>query len=240
MMILSFYVHRPEDFPDPPPYVDMLEILDLSCERAGYEHVVLTDERSAHLISERGLVPFVAPLSNNLMKATNESKAFWLESDISWGLDSVFVGADCLVLRDFRDELPDCDLGVAYMKGHKKWRMNNGFMYVPARSREKVLPLFWEIAKDTSDEMCDDMLAIERALEPMPPEFGTYIRRDMEVSFLPLLKWNRYMARCRQTPRPLMDTGRGANVLHFMGGWEQKKELFFQWTRLHGYRRGRR
>jgi hypothetical protein len=139
---------------------------------------------------------------------------------------TIFVGADCLIRRDFRNDLPACDVAIGYMKGHKRWRLNNGFVYIPAESREKVAPLFRLVADDTGELMCDDMLALERALVPMPPDFGEHERRGLTVSFLPMPIWNRYM-------RSADDAAEEANVLHFMGGWDNGKALFFEWAARH-------
>lgn len=232
-IVCSFWVHRPREFPNAPPYADMLKILDDSCWRFGFEHFVLTDFTTAPAIIDAGLTPWPMNLPENLMQASTEAHAQWLASPVSNGIDTIFVGADCLVRRDFRADLPACDLAIAYMKGHKRWRMNNGFVYIPAASREKVAPVLRSIANDTSEEMFDDMLAIERGLAPMPPNFGCYKRRGLAVEFLPLPIWNRYMAVTKQTPHPLDDAAKDANVLHFMGGHENGKALFFSWAAKH-------
>jgi hypothetical protein len=228
-VICSFYVERKKEFPDvKTPYLDCLRILDRSCQRFGFDHVVLTDCRTTRTLTDAGFRTYFADLPDSLMRATTEIQARWLSSPYSAGADTVFVGADCIIRNDFRASLPACDLAIAYMQGHKRWRMNNGFMAVPDESREKVAPLFRWIANDTGVAMCEDMIAIERALSPMPPDFGTYRRRALDVAFLPLPKWNRYMQKAD-------DAAEDAFVLHFMGGWDDAKALFFQWADRHGF-----
>lgn len=234
-VVVSFWVHRPKAFPNAPPYLDMLRILDASCRRVGMEHVVLTDETTAPQFYGTGLTPYLLELPAHLMRATTEAHARWIESPYSKEADTVFVGADCLVLRDFRPDLPACDMAIAFMRHHKRWRLNNGFVYVPAESREKVARVLRLIADDTREKMFDDMLAIERALVPMPEHFGEYARRGLTVGFLPLPIWNRYMAVCKETPDPLSDKAEGANVLHFMGGHDNGKQLYFDWAKAHGF-----
>lgn len=229
LVVCSFWVHRPKDFPKAAPYRDMLRILDGSCRRFGFEHVVLTDQTTAPLLYEVGLTPFLIDLPFSLMRSSTEAHARWLASPHSVGKDTVFVGADCLIRRDFRADLPECDVAIAYMKGHKKWRLNNGFVYVPAASREKAAPLFRFVADDTGDEMCDDMLALERALVPMPEDFGTVPRRGLDVAFVPMDKWN-YGYQIDPT-----DPAQDANVMHFMGGWDGGKSLFFEWAKANGF-----
>lgn len=238
-VVASFYVHRPKEFPKAAPYLEMLRILDASCRRFGFDHVVLTDGLTSGSVSEAGMLPYFVNLPNSLMKSTTEVQARWLASPHSIGLDTTFVGADCIIRRDFRADLPACDLAIAYMKGHKRWRLNNGFMHVRAESRDRVAPLFRLIADDTGDEICDDMLAIERALVPMPNDYGAAERRGLAIEFLPLPVWN-----C--CPKTAADPAPGANIMHFMGGWHalpsgqivtepKGKALFFDWAARHGF-----
>jgi hypothetical protein len=229
IVVCSFWVSRPREFPKAAPYLEMCRILDATCRRFGFEHVVLTDNLTAPQVCAAGLKAFAVELPRSLMKAATEIHARWLASPHSLGVDTIFTGADCIVRRDFRADLPDgCDVAIAYMKGHKKWRLNNGFVYVPAGSREKVAPLFRLVADDTGERICDDMLALERALVPMPADFGQYERRALAVEFLPLRVWNRYMATKKGA---LEDEALDANMLHFMGGWDDGKKLLFDWAR---------
>ncbi len=234
IVVASFWLRLPDEFPNAPDYLSMLKILDGSCARAGMAHVVLTDHATGPEIAAAGIKAFASDLPQSLMLATTRAHATWLERGFR-DVDTMFVGADCLIRRDFRHQLPKGDLAIAYMKGHKRWRINNGFVYVPAASRAKVAPLFRAIADDTSEEMFDDMLAFERALEPMPPQYGVCERQGLAVNFLPLPKWNRYMAETKTTPDPLSDSAEMANVLHFMGGHAEGKKLYFDWARAHGF-----
>lgn len=210
-------------------YIAMLKVLDASCRRFGLDHVVLTDCVSAPLVAEAGLHPFMSDLPRNLMQATTEIQARWLASPHSLGCNTTFVGADCIIARDFRPELdPAADLSIAFMAGHKKWRINNGFMHVPARARVSVAPLFRLVADDTGPAMCEDMIALERALSPMPRACGRTIRRDLQIHFLPLALFNLSL---QHTPTEPIEN---AFVLHFMGGWENGKQLFFDYAEAHG------
>lgn len=227
-VVASFWVYRPRDFPNAAPYCDMLKMLDASCKRFGFDHVVLTDNRTSPFVEDAGLHPFLVDLPRDLMQAISISKALWLASPYSKDTHSIFVGADCLVLRDFRADLPTCDLAIGYMRANKKWRLNNGIVYVPTAAREKVLSLFELIAADTRPRMCDDMLAFERALVPMPKEFGTFQRRGLSVAFLPMGIWN-------YCPKRAEDSSSDAAILHAMGGWDDGKKLFFDWAREHSF-----
>lgn len=211
--------------PTPARYLEMLKVLDRSCQRLGFHHVVLTDTTTAEIVAEAGLMPFQAELPRNLMQAVTRIQAIWLASPHSEGCNTTFVGADCIIQDDFRGFVPPSDLAVAYMRGHKKWRLNNGFMHVPAASREAVAPLLRLVADDTGPAMCDDMIALERALQPISGDYGVIHRRGLDVALLPLALWN-------LTPEHMPDDPiENAFVLHYMGGWEDGKERFFQRAR---------
>lgn len=231
IVVASFYFDRSKDHPEAKrvPYLELLGILDRSCKRVGFEHIVLTDNRTAEAITDAGLLPFMTELPRSWMQATTESHARWLESPHSAGCSTIFVGADCIIRRDFRDELPAGQLAVVYMKGHKRWRINNGFMYVPEESRELCAPLFRMIASDTSAKVGDDMTAIERALVPIPRDYGVVTRRGLAVNFLPVATWN-YGYKI-----DVADEASEANVLHFMGEWEDGKRRMIAWAKRHGF-----
>lgn len=238
-VVCSFYVDRRREFSkrgalkqfadEPPDYIAMLKILDASCARLGLDHVVLTDAATSPEVEDAGLRAFFADLPDSLMKATTEIQARWLESPYSKGVDSVFVGADCIVRREFRGALPACDFAIVFMKGHKRWRLNNGFMFVPDKSRERMAPIFRLIADDTGERMCDDMLAIERALSPMPKEYGVHRRRQVDVAFLAVNEWNRGFE------IDVADPAEDAFIMHFMGDWRGGKKRFFDWAAKHGF-----
>jgi hypothetical protein len=219
-------------------YIACLRVVQESVRRAGMRHMLLTDDRTAQAAYAGGIEDvFAVELPLSLMQATTTAQARWLASPWSEGVDTVFIGADCIVLRDFRSELPGADLSIAYMKGHRKWRLNNGFVHVPATSRDRVAPLVNRIARDTSIAMFDDMLAWERGLSPMPPDFGVVERRGLKVAFLPLPKWNRYMTPGKGMDDPWTDI-ESANVLHFMGRWEEGKPHFFEAAKRLGFESG--
>lgn len=231
-VVCSFFADRKHLHPESnTDYLACLRIVERSVLRAGMQHILLTDPATAPAARAAGIArTFVVDLPEPLMQATTWAQTKYLESDLARPCDTVFIGADCIVMRDFRADLPDCDFAVAYMKGHKRWRINNGFMYCPARTRERMACHFRRVALDTSAEMFDDMLAHERALggeSQMPPDFGTYQRAGKQVAFLPLPTWNRYMTRSKGELNPWRHIER-ANVLHFMGQWEEGKPHFFE------------
>jgi len=122
-VVCSFWVHRPADFPDAADYIGMLKILDRSCRAAGMRHVVLTDFKSSQMLPE-GLEFFAAQLPRNLLQATTAAQAEWVRATRYPDDDTVFVGADCLVLHDFRPFLRPADLSICTFPHRKLWIMN--------------------------------------------------------------------------------------------------------------------
>ena len=226
IVVASFWVHRPKDFPKAADYGAMLKVLQGCCDRFGYRHVVLTDLRQAPAIHDLGIETYAIDLPRNLMKAVTEVQARWLESPYSMGVDTLFTGADCLIRRDFRGAIELDALTIAFMKDHKKWRLNTGFMYVPAGLRSLATPLFRLVADDCTEIMCDDMAALERALAPMPKDYATIERRGMKINLVPMRQWN-------ATLDSVDDEAADSYVLHFLG--EQRKPLFFAWAKRWGF-----
>jgi hypothetical protein len=219
LTVCSFYVERRADYPDAADYLPLLRVLDRSCRLAGFRHVVLTDFETAPEIDGVGLATFAMDLSRNLMRALTESQARCIESLI--GSDILFTGADCLVRRDFRNQLPVADLSIILRPGHRKHRINNGFMFVPAASRNRVAPLFRRIADGCGETMCDDMVAVEHALAPMPDDYCLTERGGLTVNFLPMGIWN-------GGPKSADDPADQSHVLHFRG--RARKAVMLDWA----------
>lgn len=223
LIVASFWVHRPEDFPDAANYIGMLHVLDASCRRQGYEHIVLTDHASKGQLQAAGLGYFACDLPRNLLQAATESHAQWMESSLSVGVDTLFVGADCIILRDFRNALQPADFTIAVFEHKALWIMT-GFIYTPAASRDKLAVVCRSVANDTQPldaRTCDDMIAWERHLGAKPPYLGVHERAGMKVNFVPEELWN-------GRPTSVHAPFHKAYVLHFRGG--DSKSLFFDWA----------
>jgi hypothetical protein len=205
-------------------YIPLLKALDASCRALGFDHVVLSDHRTAPALAAGNMVVSAEDLPRRLSLALTEAQARYLERAIGYAGDSLFVGADCLIARDFRDHLAPADLSIILRPGHKRHRINNGFMYVPAASVVRVAPLFRKIADDTGPTFnrCHDMEAVERALSPMPMEYGMQERAGLTVNFLPMDIWN-------GGPKTAGDPASDAFVLHFRG--KARKKIMLDWAR---------
>lgn len=221
LVVCSFFVERIADYPDAVDYIPLLKALDRSCRRLGFDHVVLTDNKTAPQIAGAGMLAFPTDLPRNLAMALTEAQARWLDP---LGYDTLFVGADCLIRRDFREHLPVADLSIILRPGHKRHRINNGFMFVPAASVASVAPLFRRIANDTGNSFnkCNDMEAVERALSPMPTDYCLTERAGLTVNFLPMEIWN-------AGPRKVDDAAEQAHVLHFRG--KVRKAVMIDWAK---------
>ncbi len=219
-VVVSYWVHRPKDFPDAPDYLSMLKALDRSCRRLGLAHVVVTDQTTKPFLGNGDITAFATDLPRNLMKATTEAHARWLEHDHRGPVDTLFVGADCLVQKDPRGHIPEGDLAIVLRPGHKRHRINNGFMYIPDASRKKVAPLYRRIANNCGGVMCDDMVAVEEVLKPMPFEYGPCERAGLKINFVPMNVWNGGPRRVEKSS--------SAYVLHFRG--HQRKGIMLDWA----------
>lgn len=224
IVVCSFWVHRPKDFPHAADYPSMLLVLDNSCRRFGLRHVVLTDLKTSPRLDAIGLKSYAIDLPRNLMRAVTEVQAKWIESPYAAGVDTLFVGADCIIRRDIRGAVPPGDLVVAMMKGHKKWRLNTGFIYARAGARARVAALLRRVAEDCSETMCDDMAALERSLSPMRLDHGELEREGLTVQLVPLRQWNAVLDR-------VDDAAEDSYVLHFLGA--DGKRLFMPWVKAH-------
>lgn len=218
--VASFFVSRPEDYPDAVDYLPLLSSLDRSCRLFHMKHIVLTDFETAPQLNRAGLANFAMDLPRNLMRALTEAQARCVETIEE--SDILLTGADCLVRRDFRDHLPVADLSIILRPGHKRHRINNGLMFIPAASVAKVSPLFRRIADSTGPEMCDDMVAVERALSPMPDDYCLTERAGLTVNFLPMDIWN-------GGPKFVDDEAAESFVLHFRG--RHRKSIMVDWAK---------
>jgi hypothetical protein len=229
LTVCSFYVDRRENYPDAVDYIPLLKALDRSCKRLDIHHVVLSDRATSTPLQEPGRHCYF-DLPRDLTRATTEAQAQWLEYHTMLSTtghvrtqcpDTLFVGADCLIVKEFRHALPEADLSIIFRPNDKLHRINNGFMYVPKASCAKVAKLFRKIADDTKPVMCDDMAAIERALAPMPNDYGIHERAGLRVNFLPIDVWN-------AGPKSIDDYNDKTFVAHFRGN--ARKKVMVDWA----------
>lgn len=220
MNVCTFFVHRPEDWPEAADYPLFLQYVQRSCDRLGLRHVVLTDHRSVPLLP--GIETFATDLPRSLMRAVTQAQAAWLEHGDWRGEDTLLTGADCLVMRDPREVFVGrWDMAVTLRPLHPRYPINTGTIVVRRKSRERVLPLFQRIAARCGDKWCDDQRAIQDELGPMPTQHGVFERAGLTVAFLPMRVHN-------DTPRDAEDRCERACVLHFRG--KGRKAVMQPWV----------
>lgn len=226
LAVCSFWVHRPDDFPQAANYLALLRILEASCRRLGVAHVVLTDRATCRDINAEGMTYFARDLPRNLMEACTEAQALWLEHRHAGPLHTLFTGADAVLLKDPRPHLPEADLCLTLRPGHPRYPINTGFQFVSNGSRERVASLYRRIAERCGPKWCDDQRAIQDELTPMPMEYGTVERHGLKVAFLPMKPFN-------VVPKSPRDPSPDSVLLHFRG--KDRKQLMLDWAKANGF-----
>lgn len=217
----------------------MLRILQRSCDRLGLRHVVLTDLATF----EGGLWPkecagfrgLDVPLP--LMRACTELQAQWLEEDVTRGGDTLFVGADCILLDNPAARFPiQPDLCVTYRDAESRYPINTGAQLCRGRlsrsgpsgadTQRRIAALFRRIADRCGVVWCDDQRAVMAELAPMPSRHGHFVRGGILVGFMPMNPFN-------WTPKSPADRLPRAVMAHFRG--KNRKTLFFEWAKEQGF-----
>lgn len=226
--ICSFWVLRPEEHPEAEArnYPGMLRVLQKSCDKLGLRHLVLTDRDTARSeLWPDGVEPWAVALPQPLMQAFTEAAAKFLECPPED--DTMFVGADCIFLKDPNNVFPiEPDLCITYRTPWDRHPINNGAQLIRRRSLAKVAPLYRRIADRCGTVWCDDQRALVAELAPMPQTVGTYERAGVKIAFLPMKNFN-------HLPKDVSDPCRKACMLHFRG--KGRKQFFFDWAKAHGY-----
>lgn len=225
MIVASFWVRRPEEHPEAAArnYPGMLQVLQRSCDRLGLSHICLTDYTTFGRYWPEGVKGWshgqLLPVP--LMQALTEVQAKFLETNPEE--DVMFVGADCIMLRDPESFYPkEPALCITYRSTLDKHPINNGAQLVRKHSMEKVMPLFRRIADRCGTVWCDDQRALCAELAPLPEKHGVYERAGMSVAFMPMAKRN-------VVPRSIADPCANACMVHFRG--KNRKKYFFDWAR---------
>jgi len=228
MIIASFWVLRPEEHPEAEArnYPGMLKVLQRSCDRLRLKHVVLTDERTAFSAQwPAGIEACVLQLPEPLMRAATEAQARFLEA--SPNDDVMFVGADCVMLKDPQAFYPiEAGICVTYRDPVTKYPINTGAQVIRKHSMEAATKLYRRVADRCGTVWCDDQLALVAELSPMPVSFGMHERHGIKVGFLTMKRRN-------VVPRTIADRCELACMVHFRG--KARKKFFFEWATRQGY-----
>ena len=229
MIVASFWVDRPFEFPNAADYPAMLRILQRSCDRLGLRHVVLTDRATISsglwpsAYDGASIEPIALDLPVPLMKAVTTAQAKWLYQPEARKEPTLFVGADCILLRE--PTMPRAHMAVTYRNPTARYPINTGSILI-AQPHKRVRGLFNEIANACGETWCDDQRAIQAALDPMPATFGNYNRAGLHVAFRPMFPFN-------HLPASVDDPATGAEMVHFRG--KARKQFLFDWAKRWGF-----
>lgn len=227
MIVVSLWVHRPEEFPAAADYPAMLKILERSCRRLGLQHFCLTDRKTRESpLWPVGVTPWAGiHVPEPLMNACTELQALWMNSVHAAHHDTLFVGADCIMKR--KPVYPETvDMAVTYRMAEVKYPINTGAVFVRSRAQRPAAKFFRRVAARCGPVWCDDQRAVRAELEPMPRKHGEYWRADMRVGFMPMVPYN-------VLPRNEHDAGGNAYMVHFRG--RKRKTLLFNWAQRWGF-----
>jgi uncharacterized Rossmann fold enzyme len=158
MRIVSFYAPRPEHpfFQD---YTPFLNLLRLSCERFGHQHLVLTDDASVGVAGDA----YVTDLPRSLMKATIAAQYAYLSNPAMANMPTLLTGADCVLASDPAIFARHGDLVVTVDDRFQDCRMNCGAIYI---SHPAALAPVWKAALERcGDEWGDDQTSVLAALD---------------------------------------------------------------------------
>lgn len=233
LTVASFWVHRPVEHPHAFDYTKLLRILQRSCDRLDLRHVVLTDHTTLNCgLWPAGINGWATDLPSPLMQACTEVQARYLEN-VEPLNDVLFVGADCILLRDPYKHCPkEPALCLTYRHPHANYPINNGFMLVRRHSLPQVAALYRRVADRTGTKWCDDQRSIRAELEPMPKSCGIYDRAGLSVAFIPMKRFN-------SLPKNVDDPARNSIMLHFRGKQhstgQHRKDFMVDWAVKHGY-----
>ena len=233
MIVASFWVHRPEEFPNAADYPAMLRILQRSCGRLGLRHIVLTDQATRLLPSwpcgddGQSIEARIFDLPSPLMKAVTLAQAHWLwrfEPEIEDNR-TFFVGADCILLKKPKAK-SGAHVTVTYRHAGANYPINTGAILIN-KPGKAVRALFDGIADRCGERWGDDQRAIRDALRPLPDGYGIHHRAGgLAIDFSPMWPLN-------YCPRDEADPADGAVMVHFRG--QRRKDLLFEWAKRHGF-----
>jgi len=231
MIVASFWVHRPEEFPQAPHYPAMLRILQRSCDRLGLRHIVLTDKQTRHTLlwprrdDDFPIEARLFDLPQPLMQAVTYAQAAWLREEEAETEPTLFVGADCIMLRKPTPN-PLAHMTVTYRHAGARYPINTGAILI-GKPCKPVRDLFNDIFRRCGETWGDDQRAIRDALAPMPEDHAIHHRAGgLAIDFAHMFPLN-YL------PRSLEDRAAGADVVHFRG--RERKDFLFQWAERHGF-----
>jgi hypothetical protein len=228
MNIVSFLCPRRDDRRWDNRYFELLDALQWSCDRLGLRHVCLTDDPKLNDHCAAPVELFAAKAPRSLMKACNWLQHRWITQGDWLGMDTLFVGADTLMIDDpLKLFGGDYDMAVT-IRFDIESRVNTGAMLVREAARPEAGALFERMVAITREVWCGDQEAVGLSLLPLPDAYGTHKRHGLRVAFLPMEGYN-------ARPMTVDEAMPGYALLHFRGRWDRKGVMIPWAQRWLGY-----
>lgn len=148
MIVASFYAPRFDKWGC--DYIELLKVLDASCERWGVRHVVISDRQLP-------FDTFVCDLPENLMLAILDGQRQFLESTDD---EVLLTGADCVIAQDPRGRLEGHDMAIT-IGPFADCEMNTGAIWCAGK---RCAPVWREALKSQPREWGEDQVALYGAV----------------------------------------------------------------------------
>lgn len=187
--IVSYYSPRPAEYgARATAYDEPIGILEASCTRLGLRHVLLTEkgnEDSIPHVPPSRVVALDGTQDLKLMRAIVAGQLAYLQAMGTGEGGTIFVGVDCLFLKDPSPVFDGGDWDVAVTVGpYSPGALNNGAVFLaPGKNAEATR--FYDLAfANCPDEWPGDQQAIQRICYPLLKPGSIADRHGVRVRYL--------------------------------------------------------
>lgn len=214
--IASYYSPRPDEYgARATSYDEAIAILEASCARLGLKHVLITESGNADLVPEcvtRDRVYEIGGTQDlKLMQAIIAGQLAYIKG-VGTGDGTIFVGVDCMFLRDPAPVFDNGDWDVSVTVGpYSPGGLNNGAVFLPKGKQDQAAAFYALALANCPEEWPGDQTAILRVCSPLRRPGAVEDRHGVKVRYLSMDDWN-------LPPASLDDPGiPRATMLHFKG-----------------------
>ncbi len=214
--IVSYYSPRPAEYGDRAhAYDEPIGILEASCTRLGLRHVLLTEKGNEDAIPHvppSRVVALDGTQDLKLMRAIVAGQLAYLQAMGTGEGGTIFVGVDCLFLKDPSPVFDGGDWDVAVTVGpYSPQGLNNGAVFLPPNRGDAAARFYAHAFAVCPDDWPGDQQAVLAVCAPLARPGVIADRNGLRVRFLSMDDWN-------LPPASLDDPGiEGATMLHFKG-----------------------
>lgn len=214
--IVSYYSPRPDEYgARAHSYDEAIACLEASCSRLGLRHVLLTEKGNEdhvpHVPAQR-VVALDGTQDLKLMRAIVAGQLAYLQAMGTGEGGTIFVGVDCLFLKDPSPVFDGGDWDVAVTVGpYSPQGLNNGAVFLPAGKNAEATRFYGLAYANCPEEWPGDQTAIFRVCYPLLKPGSIADRHGVRVKYLDMDTYN-------LPPASLDDPGiSSAYMLHFKG-----------------------